>query len=302
MAVQRSGVGGPGRMPRTHFQVSPQFVQAQGAERGPGESPGPKAGDGALDPEAGLLPFYSCPQGLEAVDDGDIFIPRYKLIQPGHEAEGETPGRFRLCLPGSDLLSGTAEERESLDLVPLKVQKGRVCWGDEAGDPLCRSADNLAPDPLFWEARPGSPPSPVCGRVIGGRWQPACPLAEWSDGLRPPCHQVYDLLFLDAESRLPYLTSFQGAAVRPLRAFLTRLLQMRLGRLCEVRFRLGSLKVEGPGWTYFVPAFSGIRRNEEGAFDFEFEALRDYDPRKTFEAEMAEREDGERPLSRICCG
>ncbi|MFQ5692487.1 MAG: hypothetical protein ACE5IM_05515, partial [Nitrospinota bacterium] len=249
-------------------------------------SPGGHGGGGGGAP----LPFYGRPEGFEAMDDGDFFIPRYKLIQPGRHAEGETPGRFRLCLPGAGFLDGEAlEERARLDVVPLKIQKGRVCWVDETADPFCRSADGRMPDPLFWEARPGSPPSRVCGRVVSGRWHPVCPLAHWLDGVRPPCHQVYNLLFLDAESRLPFLMSFHGAAIKPLRAFLTRIVRMRLRRLCEVRATLASARVEGRGLTYYVPTFSGIRRNEEGAYARESESLRGYDPRRTFEAETAEK-------------
>ena len=271
----------------------PLAVQPERDGRGSFKDPGAPGGGKGNGVRAGaLIPFFGRPEGFETLDDGDFFIPRYKLIQPGRQAEGETPGRFRLHLPNADNLDEELEERERLDLVPLKVQKGRVCWGDEGRtEPFCRSADNLSPDPLFWEARPGNPPSRVCGRVVAGRWQPACPLAQWSGGVRPPCHQVYSILFLDAERRLPFLMSFQGAAVKPVRAFLTMLIRMRLKRLCCVRVRLSALKVEGPGLTYFVPQFSDIRRNGDAEFEREFEALRDYDPRKTFEAETAEREE-----------
>jgi hypothetical protein len=70
---------------------------------------------------------------------------------------------------------------------------------------------------------------------------------------------------------------------------------MRLNRLCDVRVRLSAFQVNGPGLTYFVPRFSDYRRNEEGEFGREFEALRYYDPRKTFEAETAEREGSTSP-------
>jgi hypothetical protein len=240
-----------------------------------------------------LLPFFGRPQGLENLDDGDFFIPRYRLIQPGWQGEGERPGRSRVG-PSAGGFSGPGpEDRDHIDLVPLKVQKGRVCWGDEAeAEPFCRSADNFQPDPIFWEHRSWSPPSQVCGKVVNGRWQPVCPLAHWEGDARPPCHQVYNLLFLDADRRLPFLMSFHGAAVKPVRTLLTQLIRMRLRRLCEVTVRLGAVEVEGPDLTYFVPVFSDLRRNAEGEYVREFEALRRYDPRKTFEAEAAEGREG----------
>jgi hypothetical protein len=124
--------------------------------------------------------------------------------------------------------------------------------------------------------------------VVNGRWQPVCPLARWDGDLRPPCNQVYNLLFLDADRRLPFLMSFHGAAVKPVRTLLTQVIRMRLRRLCDVTVRLSALEMEGPDITYFVPAFSDMRRNAEGEYVREFDALRHYDPRKTFEAEAAE--------------
>jgi hypothetical protein len=166
---------------------------------------------------------------------------------------------------------------------------GRVCWGDDnESEPFCRSADNFGPDPIFWEHRSWSPPSQVCGKVVNGRWQPVCRLARWDGDLRPPCNQVYNLLFLDADRRLPFLMSFHGAAVKPVRTLLTQVIRMRLRRLCDVTVRLSALEMEGPDLTYFVPVFSDMRRNAEGEFVREFDALRLYDPRKTFEAEATE--------------
>ena len=97
-------------------------------------------------------------EGFEALDDSDFFIPRFKLVQPGGEADGEKAGRFRICVPGDEGPAEGFTERECLDMIPLKVQRGRVCWGSEFGaDPICRSADNLVPDPHFWRTRPREP-------------------------------------------------------------------------------------------------------------------------------------------------
>ena len=233
--------------------------------------------------------FFGRTEGFEALDDSDFFIPRFKLVQPGGEADGEKAGRFRICVPGDEGPAEGFTERECLDMIPLKVQRGRVCWGSEFGaDPICRSADNLVPDPHFWRTRPGNPPSGLCGRVMAGRWRPVCPLAQWSGGARPPCDLVYNLLFLDAKDRLPFLMSYHGAAVKPVRGFLTRLVRLRLKRLSDVTVRLSARKVEGPEWMYYVPGFSNIRLNGEGEYDREYEALKDYDPRRTFEAEMTD--------------
>ncbi len=287
--MAKNHVGASGFDPQT-LSESPQ--SGMSGERSVGAAhaglDGP-VNDRSVKRKGTTLSFFDWPEGFEALDDSDFFVPRYKLIQPGGEAEGGKAGRFRLCVPGHDALADGFAERESLEIVPLKVQKGRVCWGNEFGaDPFCRSADNLAPDPHFWRTRSGNPPSGICGRVLAGRWQPVCPMAQWSGGARPPCDLVYNLLFLDAEDRLPFLMSFHGAAVKRIRGFLTRLVRLRLKRLSDVTARLSARKVEGHDLMYYVPGFSEFRLNGEGEYAREYEALKDYDPRRTFEAEMTE--------------
>ena len=103
------------------------------------------------------------PVGLDQLYEDDLVIPRVSIIQPTSR-EG-TPGRLKMNITG--------EEREQIDLVVLRVQRGKVLWSATLGeDPICKSNDGIVPSA-------DSPQSDVCCEVHGNHLRPVCPAATW---------------------------------------------------------------------------------------------------------------------------
>jgi hypothetical protein len=228
------------------------------------------------------------PLGLEEIDQGDLVLPRYAIVQPTSK-EG-TEGRFRSNLTG--------EEREELRFVPLLVRKGMVLWDKEdrtRATPLCRSNDAIRPDPAIVE-----PPSPVChqkpGDRAGGRLQPICPKAKWNGAEPPACALTYNLVAIDLETGTPFLMSLSRTAARPTQRLISAA-WMRRRNLFDLRVRARLCKVVDKANKYYVPEFFDFAENEPNAYRAWFEALRAYNPATTFESEEKAAQAGDDPTS-----
>ena len=131
--------------------------------------------------------------GLEAMDRGDLIIPRARVIQPTSKLDGR-PGQFHFNLTG--------ECKDSIHAVLLNMSKGRVYWSaDLAADPLCASDDARTPR----EQREGY--GPTCD---------ACPFSQWGDEGQPPkCSLVYNFLAADLDDdNTPFLLALHGSSVK----------------------------------------------------------------------------------------
>jgi hypothetical protein len=190
------------------------------------------------------------PRGLEDVDQEDLVIPRFNIVQPMSE-EG-TPGHFR------DNISG--EEYEVLEgLVPLKWSKGRVYFlsQDEGGGLACASDDRISPAERIEE--------PISDRCAG------CPKAVWrtenGKRIKPDCSETWSLL--SAYDNVPYFITFKSAAMKATKRLLTQLkLQAQKQRrdLCgfqfDVRLQLEKFDV---GKAY-LPVFENLRLVDAGEY------------------------------------
>lgn len=225
------------------------------------------------------------PLGLEDIDQGDIVLPRYTIVQPTSK-EG-TEGKFRANLTG--------QECDELQLIPIVFRKGMVLWDKEDRThttPLCRSNDAMQPDPAIAE-----PVSPVChqhpGNRTAGRLLPVCPKAKWNGGAPPDCSLTYNLIALDLQAETPFMMSFSRTGARAMQRLLSAA-WMRRKALFDLGVKLRLSKVVDKGNKYYVPEFYDFVDNEPGAYRPWYDMLRAYNPTTTFEAEeqAAQGKDG----------
>lgn len=234
---------------------------------------GKKAAVAIAPPAAATL---APPVGLENLYEDDLVIPRVTIVQPTSR-EG-TPGRLRMNLTG--------EERESIDLVVLRVQRGRVMWSPTLGeDPVCRSNDGLVPSGE-------NPQSDRCCVVAGRHLRPVCPAATWrpkpgnGGHLEPPaCRDTYTVIALDLANESPFMMALHGSGLRAVRVLRTVLLQRRL-HLYDAAATLRLRKQTNGRGSYYVPEFVDIRNvDPAGRYREQYEQFAGYEPEGTFDAE-----------------
>ena len=223
-------------------------------------------------------PLATVPVGLEQLYEDDLVIPRVSVGQPTSR-EG-TPGRLRSNLTG--------DERETIDLVVLRVQRGKVLWSATLGeDPMCKSNDGLVP-----AASVEHPQSDVCCEVRGPHLRPVCPAATWrpkpGNGGRmepPACRDTYTVIALDLATETPFLMALHGSGLRAVRVLRTILLQRHINiydAACTLRLRK---QTNGKG-SYYVPEFTDIRLvDPPGRYRDRYEQFATYESEATFEAE-----------------
>ncbi len=218
------------------------------------------------------------PVGLEQLYEDDLVVPRVSVVQPTSR-EG-TPGRLRSNLTG--------DECETIDLVVLRVQRGKVLWSATLGDdPECKSNDGLVP-----AASVEHPQSDRCCVAAGRHLRPVCPAATWrpKDGnggrLEPPaCRDTYSVIGLDLATESPFMMALHGSGLRAVRVFRTVLLQRRLNiydAACTLRLRK---QTNGKG-SYYVPEFTDVRAvDPPGRYRGQYEQFVGYETEGTFDAE-----------------
>jgi len=151
--------------------------------------------DGALPQQAGL-----------GFGDYTLKPSRLELLQPTKAVElGVTPGVFRD--------SDSGQTFEKMQVVPLRIQPGRVYWPEGQGlksKPLCRSRDAV---------KPVTGPDLVCQAQTCAK----CRHSDWAtfrtSGKKPLCQERWSFLFIDTESKLPYFMSVGGVSLKPIRNF-----------------------------------------------------------------------------------
>src|SRR5919106_3320987 len=116
---------------------------------------------------------------------------RYILIQPVSQI-GDEPGRFRNTFTG--------EEVDTLDVVPIKVQKRRVLNPLEYGKPsLCASHDGLYSLAAFGDGTPTAYPlreCRTCPQFSDSEWgrnQELCAPEYLVWAYRPTAHEIVEM-------------------------------------------------------------------------------------------------------------
>ncbi len=147
------------------------------------------------------IPEEFATAGLEAVEQGDLIIPRARIVQPTSKLDSK-PGEFYFNLTG--------ESKAQIHAVLVNMTKGRVYWSsDLAADPICASDDAKTP-----RQPAGQGCGPTCDR---------CPYAQWGeDGEKPACSLVYNFLAADIEAdNAPFILSLHGASVKHAKTILS---------------------------------------------------------------------------------
>jgi hypothetical protein len=174
--------------------------------------------------------------GLEHLGPDDLIIPRLVLVQPTSQIEGVLPGMFYLNITG--------EQFESLEVVFLKVTKGRVNFREDATDrkPICGSNDRIKPSSRF-----DPPMAPACAECSCSRW----------NGKEPPeCPETYNLLGLFTDSQLPFWWSVKSTAMTPTKRFLSAIALRPEKNLFDAKIAMKSQLVAQPGKKYHVPGYT----------------------------------------------
>jgi hypothetical protein len=201
---------------------------------------------------------YQVP-GMEDYGDeqGDFIVPRLSIVQPMSD-EG-TEGNFRNSLDGAEF-----ERLEGLYFI--RVGKARVMFPAEykrGQDPLCRSDDNLVPDP-----RIENPPSDDCATCMNSVWG--------EDGSPPPCNLVIRLLAI--QDGLPCWMDFKSTQITPLKKFLSALnLQAKKRRMGIWNFKIDVDLVEKTfeSGKAYLPVFSKLRFEENPEGNEMYEAYKE---------------------------
>jgi hypothetical protein len=176
--------------------------------------------------------------GLEQLTPADLIIPRLTLIQPTSQVDGVEAGKFYMNLTG--------DEYSEVEVVFLKVMKGRIYFAEDGADrkALCGSADRVKPSPRFQP-----PMAPVCAECSSARW----------DGKEPPdCSETFNLLGVTVESGLPFWWTVKSTAIAPTRRFLSAIaLRAHLGKnLFDAQVLMKSQLVTLPGKKFHKPMYS----------------------------------------------
>jgi hypothetical protein len=188
--------------------------------------------------KVGLPAVAPAGAGLEQFGPADLIIPRLTLIQPTSQVDGVSAGKFYMNLTG--------DEYDELEIVFLKVMKGRIYFAEDGADrkAVCGSSDRVKPSPRF-----DPPMAPACAECTSSRW----------NGKEPPeCSETYNLLGVTVESGLPFWWSVKSTAIAPTRRFLSAVaLRAHLGKnLFDAQVLLKSQLVTLPGKKYHKPVYS----------------------------------------------
>ena len=210
----------------------PQVEQAESI----GEVLDPQAEPGITEvPET--IGHRHAPAGLEMMDHEDLAIPRLVLVQPVSQVEDGIAGNFYLNLTG--------EQFEEIEIVFLKLTKGRMLPSEIPGDkPLCGSPDRIKPSPRF-----ESPVSPQCQD---------CHMSVPKPGSRfSPCTKNYSLLCVFADSRIPFWWTVKATALWPTQKVLTQFAFADRAPY-EAKVKIHTQLVTKPGKKYHVPVYGKL--------------------------------------------
>ncbi len=207
--------------------------------------------------------------GLEQLGPSDLIIPRLTLVQPTSQIDGVEAGKFYMNLTG--------EEFSELDVVFLKVMKGRIYFAEDGADrkAVCGSSDRVKPSPRFQP-----PMAPACAECSSARW----------NGKEPPdCSETYNLLGVTVETGLPFWWSVKSTAIAPTKRFLSAIaLRAHTGKnLFDAQVSMKAQLVTSPGKKFHKPVYSITWLKDSSAYRALYDRYAKEEIERTFMAEEA---------------
>lgn len=207
------------------------------------------------------------PAGLELLTHEDLAIPRLILVQPTSQVEDGVAGSFYLNLTG--------EQMEEIEIVFLRLTKGRMLPSEILGDkPLCGSPDRVRPSPRF--ENPISEKCEGCSMsvpVLGSRFS--------------ACTKNYSLLCVFADTRIPFWWTVKATALWPTQKVLTQF-AFQDRNPYEAKVKVRTLLVTKPGKKYFVPVYGKLEwlsEEEKREFAVLYQRYAGENPDRIFEPE-----------------
>lgn len=180
--------------------------------------------------------------GLEALGQGDLIIPRLTIGQP------QTDGILEEH-KGMLLVNVTGEAASELKLVAIKLSKSRIMFPakyKKDNDPLCRSHDFIVPA------------DDIEGAEAMSEKCETCKYSKWSKNEAPPCNEVWNFLVIDTESYMPMWFSVKSTGIKGAKRLVSALKLMSQAKrlpLWGFGFVL-STQLQDDGNPYYIPVFS----------------------------------------------
>lgn len=200
-------------------------------------------------PAATNEPFDS---GLEALDRGDVIIPRLTITQPTTpDVDAANIGKFSVNITG-DFYDG-------MKLVCIKLTKGRILWPEKYSkdnEPLCRSHNFSTPAGDIEGAEPMCHTCAVTPDTRRG--EHACPYANWAvdkkgKPVAPRCQEVWNMLVLDLETYMPMYLSLKSTSIKPAKKLFS-----------AINILSGARRIPLWGWSFGVTL--KMESNDSGKF------------------------------------
>jgi hypothetical protein len=193
-------------------------------------------------------PFDS---GLEALDRGDVIIPRLTITQPSTpDIDAVNVGKFSVNITG--------DFYDNMRLVCIKLTKGRILWPEKYSkdnEPLCRSHNFQTPAD---DIEGAEPMCHTCAVTPGTKDEHECDYANWSADkkgkpIAPRCQEVWNLLVLDLETYMPMYLSLKSTSIKPAKKLFS-----------AINILSGAKRVPLWGWAFGVTL--KMESNDSGKF------------------------------------
>lgn len=210
--------------------------------------------------------------GLEAMDAGDLIIPRLTITQPTTpDIPAEQQGKFCINITG--------DFHEKMTVAMIKLSKSRILFPEKYkrdNEPLCRSHDFIVPANDIPGATPMCDSCGLLPLVTGEKKaKHKCPYANWTgdekgNQVPPRCQEVWNSLVVDLESYMPMWFSLKSTALKPFRKIVSAISMISQAKkiaMWGLQFDMAIDKTTNDSGTFYVPNFSGLVPLEKSDFD-----------------------------------
>lgn len=162
----------------------------------------------------------------------DLALPRYDLVQAMSKAHSDGNA------PVGQFYSRELDiAKPSMNLIVLRVEGGRVLFGEELGAPVCASDDNINPRPDMAFLGP-------CA---------TCPERDRT------CRKTYSVLAYDIDGKTPCVFRVRGMSAVRFKGYMTQVFAQHGGRFFEMATAVSAVKETNKQGTYFVSRFQATK-------------------------------------------